>query len=64
MTPYSRDLFCEVVQKALERIDSAVAAVEQCHGKLGPEEYKALRMRSGHLMDTLYRVGDTLCKAT
>jgi hypothetical protein len=56
--------FCQSADIALEKIEEAIRALEQCQGKLAPEEYKALRARSGHLMDTLYHVGDALCRTT
>ncbi|MBW2108963.1 MAG: hypothetical protein JRI36_09900 [Deltaproteobacteria bacterium] len=52
------------VSRVLKRIEQAIDALEGCDGKLTPEGYKAVRQRVGHLMDTLYRVGDALSKAT
>lgn len=49
---------------ALERIDEAIQAVESCEGDLTPDSYKELRVRLGHLMDALYKVGRSLSKAT
>jgi hypothetical protein len=49
---------------ALEKIEEAVNALELCEGKLTADEYKELRRRLGHLMDTLYRVGEALAKST
>jgi len=56
--------FCKIVERALEKIDGAVKAIEQCNGKLVADEYTALRAKSGHLMDILYQVGDALCQST
>lgn len=49
---------------ALEKIEKAIEALEACQGKLTSDGYKALRRRLGHLMDTLFKVGDTLSKST
>jgi len=49
---------------ALERIEEAVKALELCEGKLTADEYKEMRRRLGHLMDTLYKVGAVLSKST
>ena len=52
------------VRRALEKIEKAIDAVERCEGKLTTDGYKAMRKRLGHLMDTLYRVGDALSRST
>ena len=52
------------VEAALVQIDLCVTALESCRGKLTAEGYKALRVRLGHLMDTLYMVGTELSKST
>ena len=49
---------------ALDKIEEAIRAVELCEGELTPAEYKELRGRLGHLMDTLYKVGGALSKST
>ena len=49
---------------ALEKIEEALKAVQLCEGKLTADGYKALRGSLGHLMDTLYRVGESLAKST
>jgi hypothetical protein len=49
---------------ALEKIEEAIRALELCEGKLTADEYKELRRRLGHLMDTLYNVGEALSKST
>lgn len=49
---------------ALEKIKEANKALELCEGKLTADEYKELRRRLGHLMDTLYKVGAVLSKST
>jgi hypothetical protein len=49
---------------ALERVEAAILALEGCKGELTPEGYVQLRSRLGHLMDTLYRVGEVLSKST
>lgn len=54
----------DAVDNALEKIEKAVEALELCQGKLTPGGYKVLRRRLGHLMDTLFKVGDTLSKST
>jgi len=56
--------FCYMAQAALKQIDKAVEALDVCEGKLTSDEYKALRARLGHLMDTLYRIGGALSKST
>jgi hypothetical protein len=62
-TPNTHD-FCHMAQTALKQIDRAVEALDMCEGKLTSDEYKELRARLGHLMDTLYRIGDALSKST
>jgi len=52
------------VEIALAQVDLCVTALESCKGKLSAEDYKALRVRLGHLMDTLYSVGRELSKST
>jgi len=52
------------VASALEKIEKAIEALEACQGKLTSDGYKALRRRLGHLMDTLFKVGDPLSKST
>lgn len=54
----------EAVNRTLEHIEKAIEALEGCDGKLTAEGYKTLRGRLGHLMDTLYRVGEALSKST
>lgn len=54
----------DVLGKALAQIDRSVSALEACKDDLTPEGYKALRIRLGHLMDTLYRIGEELSKST
>jgi len=54
----------DAVDGALEKIEKAIEALEACQGKLTSDGYKALRRRLGHLMDTLFKVGDTLSKST
>jgi hypothetical protein len=54
----------DAVNVALERIEKTIEALEACQGKLTSEGYKALRRRLGHLMDTLFKVGDCLSKST
>lgn len=49
---------------ALEQIEETIKAVELCGGKLTGDEYRKIRGRLGHLMDTLYRVGGDLSKST
>ena len=48
--------------KALDRIEKAIEALECCQDRLTVDEYKTLRKRIGHLMDTLYEVGEALSK--
>ena len=57
---HSRNL----AEAALVKIEEALKAVQLCEGQLTAEEYKELRGRLGHLMDTLYRVGGSLAKST
>ncbi len=54
----------DLMHEALDKIEKAIEAVERCKGKLTTDGYKALRGRSGHLMDTLYTVGGALSKST
>ena len=49
---------------ALEKIEEAIEALELCEGRLSADDYKELRRRLGHLMDTLYKVGAVLSKST
>ena len=49
---------------ALDKIEEAIKAVELCEGELTPAEYKELRGRLGHLMDTLFKVGGELSDST
>ncbi len=49
---------------ALVQIEETIKAVELCGGKLTADEYRKIRGRLGHLMDTLYRVGEELSKST
>ncbi len=51
-------------EAALEKIEEAIKALELCHGELTADKYKQLRARLGHLMDTLYGVGEALSKST
>ncbi|MBW2602343.1 MAG: hypothetical protein JRD47_10585 [Deltaproteobacteria bacterium] len=53
-----------LVNAALEKIDHCVAAVESCEGELTKDGYSQLRAQLGHLMDTLYRVGEKLSEST
>ena len=53
-----------VVHAALQKIEDTVKAVELCEAELTADGYKELRGRLGHLMDTLYRIGGALSKAT
>ena len=52
------------IDEALEKIENAIEALEACQGKLTTDGYKALRRRLGHLMDTLFKVGENLSKVT
>jgi hypothetical protein len=52
------------VDDALDKIEKAIETLERCEGKLTADGYKVLRRRLGHLMDTLFKVGDTLSKST
>lgn len=54
----------DAVDEALKKIENAIEALEACRGKLTSDGYKALRRRLGHLMDTLFKVGETLSKVT
>jgi uncharacterized protein with HEPN domain len=49
---------------ALKKIEEAIIAIELCTGELTADGYRELRARSGHLMDTLYIVGEALSKFT
>ena len=49
---------------AFEKVEEAIQALERCKGELTPEGYVQLRTRLGHLMDTLYKVGEVLSKST
>ena len=49
---------------ALEKIEEAIKAIELCAGELTADGYRELRARLGHLMDTLYIVGEALSKFT
>jgi len=49
---------------ALEKIEEAIEALELCKGELTAQGYIQLRARLGHLMDTLYKVGEVLSKST
>jgi len=57
---YRRNL----ADRALDKIEEAIKAVELCEGKLTSDGYKELRGRLGHLMDTLYKVGGALSRST
>ncbi len=50
--------------RALEKIEQAIRAVELCEQELTPAGYKELRGRLGDLMDTLYRVGGSVSEST
>jgi hypothetical protein len=50
--------------EALEKIDVAIEALRGCKGELSAEGYVQLRKRIGHLMDTLFQVGDVLSRST
>ncbi|MDY6838029.1 MAG: hypothetical protein SWH78_08650 [Thermodesulfobacteriota bacterium] len=50
--------------EALEKIEAAIRALRACDGELSAEGYVELRRRIGHLMDTLFRVGEVLSKST
>jgi len=54
----------ELTDAALEKIEEALKAVQLCEGELTADGYKELRARLGHLMDTLYRVGESLARST
>ena len=55
---------CELTDAALEKIEEALKAVQLCEGQLTQDGYKEMRARLGHLMDTLYRVGESLARST
>ncbi|MDY6989030.1 MAG: hypothetical protein SWQ30_13355 [Thermodesulfobacteriota bacterium] len=50
--------------QALEKIEAAIEALRACNGELSAEGYVQLRRRIGHLMDTLFKVGEVLSKST
>jgi transcriptional regulator len=54
----------DLERAALEKIEEAVEALGLCKGKLTADGYIRLRKRIGHLMDTLFKVGEVLSKAT
>ena len=50
--------------QALEKIEAAIEALRACNGELSAEGYVQLRRRIGHLMDTLFKIGEVLGKST
>jgi len=55
---------CAKQAEALEKIEAAIEALRACNGELSAEAYVQLRRRIGHLMDTLFKVGEVLSKST
>jgi len=49
---------------AIEKVKETIEAIELCEGELTADGYKELRIRLGHLMDALYKVGQALSKST